>query len=334
VRFSFRGLVAAFCLVLVGWLAGCAGYSTQQATATAQGGTLSVSASSLNFQTVVVGQTGQQSLQLTNNEKSSVKVNAVSLSSSQFTMAGPSAPFTVKPSQSVSYTVTFAPTTAGAQSATLNIASKAPVSPQVVSLSGTGEKAVATLVVSPPTVNFGNQTVKTMKSQTVSLQNTGDVGLTIQGVTGGGGAFSYSDLSPGTTIGAGQQITFQVSFDPTATGAASATLSFTSSGLSSPGTLSLNGDGVNASAPPPSTPQAHKVHLTWDASKSQVIGYIVYRSEASGGPFTPLFGTPINDLSYDDSSVSDGSTYYYVVTSVDAAGEQSVHSNEVTAAIP
>jgi Abnormal spindle-like microcephaly-assoc'd, ASPM-SPD-2-Hydin len=229
VQYSFRSFFAAFSFFFVLlFLTGCAG-SVQKSTSgtpgtpTQSGGTLTVSATSLNFQTVTVGQTGSQALQLTNSGSSAVTVSAMTISTKPFTLSGAAAPVTIQPSASVSYTVVFAPTAAGNDTATLNITSSASSAPLVVSLSGSG-------------------------AATSSAQ--------------------------------------------------------------------------------------HAVKLNWNASSTPGVGYIVYRSENSGGPFSPLFGTSTENLTYQDSTVASGSTYYYVVTSVDTAGTESIYSNQVTAAIP
>jgi fibronectin type 3 domain-containing protein len=44
--------------------------------------------------------------------------------------------------------------------------------------------------------------------------------------------------------------------------------------------------------------------------------------------------SPIGGVSYADSNVQSGQTYYYVATSVDASGNESVYSNEVSAIVP
>jgi hypothetical protein len=275
-------------------------------------------------------------LQLTNSGTAPVQITGMSLSNPEFAFTGPAVPHTLPPSSSLSYTLSFTPAASGNSTATLNITSNASNLPLVVSLTGSAEKAAASLAVTPASINFGNQTVKTTTTQNVTLQNTGDVPITIQGVTVAGSAFNYSQLSPGVSLTPNQQITFQVSFTPTVAGAAAATISFLSSSLSTPEKLALSGDGVSGSSPtPPSPSSKHKVHLVWHPNTGgQVIGYIVYRSEVSGGSFSPLFGTAIPEVSYDDDSVSAGTTYYYVVTAVDAAGVQSPYSNQVTAAIP
>jgi hypothetical protein len=171
------------------------------------------------------------------------------------------------------------------------------------------------------------------------MQNTGDISMTVQGITVAGAGFGYSSLSPGLSLAPNQKVTFQVWFNPKAAGAASATVSFLSPNLASPETMSLSGAGIGTtspSTPPPTAPPAtaHSVHLSWGASTTSVAGYRVYRSEVSGASFTPLNGTLLNILSYDDTTVSPGTTYYYVVTAVDGAGNESIHSNQVTAVIP
>ena len=70
-----------------------------------------------------------------------------------------------------------------------------------------------------------------------------------------------------------------------------------------------------------------QVSLAWSAS-ANATGYNVKRGLASGGPYTLL--APTSALSYTDSSVSNGTTYYYVVTAYNTAGE-SGNSNEASA---
>jgi len=65
-----------------------------------------------------------------------------------------------------------------------------------------------------------------------------------------------------------------------------------------------------------------------------VVGYNVYRSLVSGGPYTQINGTLDSATAYTDSSVNSSTTYYYVTTAVDSTGTESAYSNEVNAAIP
>jgi len=45
-------------------------------------------------------------------------------------------------------------------------------------------------------------------------------------------------------------------------------------------------------------------------------------------------GSLVGGVNFSDSSVQTGLTYYYVATSVDASGNESVYSNEVSAIVP
>ena len=74
---------------------------------------------------------------------------------------------------------------------------------------------------------------------------------------------------------------------------------------------------------------AYKVSLTWAAPVSSpvaVTGYHVYR----GG----VLLAAVTTLAYVDLTPVDGVTYTYTVTSVDAAGVESVASNVYSAVIP
>jgi fibronectin type 3 domain-containing protein len=65
-----------------------------------------------------------------------------------------------------------------------------------------------------------------------------------------------------------------------------------------------------------------------------VAGYNVYRSTVSGTLYTKINSSLITALNYTDSTVQSGTTYFYVATAVDASGNESVQSNEVSALIP
>jgi fibronectin type 3 domain-containing protein len=66
------------------------------------------------------------------------------------------------------------------------------------------------------------------------------------------------------------------------------------------------------------TPGNAVVTLTWTASTGAT-GYNVKRATTNGGPYTQLAAATSNG--YTDSSVTNGTAYYYVVSSLSAAGE-------------
>ena len=242
------------------------------------------------------------------------------------------------------YTLSFTPTVAGNAAATLKIASNAVNSVAAVSLAGTGEKVVAAVQVNPSAINFGTLTLQTTSTKNVTLQNSGDVNITLSGITVVGAGFGYTNLSPGYSLAPNQSVTFQVWFKPTVKGSASGTLSLLSANLSSPETMSLSGTGASSSPnpppppppppPPTPTPTQHSVHLSWTPSASSVVGYRVYRSTSASSGFQPISSSLVASTSYDDATVAFGTTYYYEVTAVDAAGIESDDSNEATAVSP
>jgi hypothetical protein len=78
----------------------------------------------------------------------------------------------------------------------------------------------------------------------------------------------------------------------------------------------------------------HTATLSWTASTSPVAGYRVYRSATSGTYAAPLNSVLLTVTTYTDATVQPGAKYFYVATAVDAGGNESLFSNEVSAAIP
>jgi YVTN family beta-propeller protein len=79
---------------------------------------------------------------------------------------------------------------------------------------------------------------------------------------------------------------------------------------------------------------ASGVILNWTPSTSNVVGYSVFRSRQSGGPYTKLNCGPTALTSYRDTTVQSGVTYFWVVTAVDSTNVESPFTNEVFATIP
>jgi fibronectin type 3 domain-containing protein len=78
-----------------------------------------------------------------------------------------------------------------------------------------------------------------------------------------------------------------------------------------------------------------QVVLTWTASQSPgIAGYNIYRSTTSGGPYTRINSILDPTITYNDTAVQDGITYYYVTTAVNNQGAESSYSNETSATVP
>ena len=76
------------------------------------------------------------------------------------------------------------------------------------------------------------------------------------------------------------------------------------------------------------TPGDSQITLNWDAVTGAT-GYNVKRSLTTGGPYETI-ATSVPGTSYVDTNVVNGTTYYYVVTAINADGE-SANSNEASA---
>jgi fibronectin type 3 domain-containing protein len=81
----------------------------------------------------------------------------------------------------------------------------------------------------------------------------------------------------------------------------------------------------------------HRVTLTWKppiATRGpSATGYNVYRSAISGEGYVKI-ADRVPFPWYEDRAVSSGQTYFYVVTALDAAGNESRFSAETKAVIP
>lgn len=79
----------------------------------------------------------------------------------------------------------------------------------------------------------------------------------------------------------------------------------------------------------------HSDTLTWSYTQGSdpATGFFVQRATAATGPFTNLNPTalPIATLTYSDSAVTGGTTYFYQILAVDAKGNLSTPSNVVSA---
>jgi hypothetical protein len=186
--------------------------------------------------------------------------------------------------------------------------------------------AVQTVTVSGANVTVANFTA-TAPAQTYNIS-----GMISPAAGGTGAAVTLSGAaSASTTTNSSGSYTF--------TGLANGTYTITPSNTGyvfSPGSQNVtisgsNLTGVNFSA---NAQVAHSATLNWIASTSIVAGYNIYRSSASGGPYTKMNSSLIAVVIFTDTTVQAGQTYYYVATSVNASNAESSYSNEISAIIP
>ena len=91
---------------------------------------------------------------------------------------------------------------------------------------------------------------------------------------------------------------------------------------------------------PPSSPTSleatasiESVTLKWGAANDNngIAGYSVYRSEDSGGPYAKVSTSLIQGTNFTDRYLAPDIPYFYVVTALDSANNESIYSNEASA---
>ena len=102
---------------------------------------------------------------------------------------------------------------------------------------------------------------------------------------------------------------------------------------------STEGSATPADTTPPAAPTSlsatagdGQVSLDWaDNAEGDLAEYIVHRSTTSGGAYTEA-AISVVASEYTDSGLTNGTTYYYVVTAVDSAANESADSSQASAA--
>jgi len=286
-------------------------------------GQIAPSPTSLSFGSILPGTSQTLAETLTNTGNASVSISQASMSSGSFAVSGLSLPASLAAGQSLTFGVVFSPTVSGSASGTMAILSNASDSQLNIGLSGTGATP-GQLSLTPTALSFGNVTDGSSAVLSGTLTASGS-SVTLSSVTSTSNEFVLSGISLPTTLAAGQSIPFTVTFLPQVSGMTTATLSFVSNAGNSPVTESLTGSGV--------APVQHSVSLSWMASTSTgIVGYNVYRGTVSGGPYARVTSLD-SGVTFTDSTVSAGQTYYYVVTAMDSTGTESLYSNQAQAMV-
>ena len=254
---------------------------------------------------------------------------SVSLASSSAAVTVPATVVVQANATSAAFTATV-PSVTSAQAVTLT-ATASSVS-KSFALQLNAAVAGSQLTISPASLTFGNVTVNTPSTLPVTLTSSGMAAVTVNSGTLTGPGYTMSGATFPVSLNPGLALTLEVKFDPTAAGAAAGQLTIQSnSSTNATAVISLSGTGENA------TSAAHQVNLSWNAPSSSavpVVGYNIYRSTGSSSPYQLLNSSVDSQTTYVDSAVQSGSTYDYIVESVDSSGVESVPSNGVAATIP
>lgn len=204
---------------------------------------LAVSPTNIAFGSINTAASSSQNLTLQNSGTANLTVSAVTASGAGFSVSGFVLPLTLTPGQSSVGTATFAPAGSGSFTGSITISSNSATAVAPVSLTGTGVTGAPIAAVTPTSIAFGNVNVgATSAAQTLNIKNNGTADLIISQVTAAGGGFSVSGFTLPLTLTPTQSANGSVTFAPTASGAATGSVTFISNGNTV--SASLSGTGV------------------------------------------------------------------------------------------
>jgi len=209
---------------------------------------VTLSPTALAFGNQVDGSTSApKTVTLTNNTSAALSISSVAITgsnASEFAVSSNGCGSSIGGHSSCKISVTFAPVTAGAKTASLKITDSANNSPQSASLTGTG---IAPVTLTPSSLTFAAQKVGTTSpAKKITVQNNLGTTLTFSGITLTGtnaGDFAQSATTCGATLAAGASCTVSITFTPTAQGSRVAVLDVADNAITSPQTANISGTG-------------------------------------------------------------------------------------------
>jgi hypothetical protein len=180
--------------------------------------------------------------------------------------------------------------------------------------------AVSTISLSPTSLTYTTtQGGTNPTNQTVALTNTG-------GVVNWTVSDSASWLSVNPASGSSSStLTTAVNTSGLAAGTYNGTVTVSATGSSSK-TVAVT---LTVSAPMTSS-----ATLTWTPNtESDLAGYKIYRATASGAYGAALATVPAGTVTYQATGLTVNTTYFFVITAYDSAGNESSLSNEVSKSV-
>ncbi|WP_371764130.1 choice-of-anchor D domain-containing protein [Massilia sp.] len=226
--------------------------------------TVALSANAIDFGALVAGVASPaKSITVNNTGQAALTFSSIAVGGANagvFTLGGTCATGTAVPAGgSCTVTVTANSSANGAFSGNLSLGSNASNGVVTVALSGSVAAPAPAVKASPSAVAFGTQTIGApAATQTVTLANTGNVALTLNGIAvSGASTVTIASKTCGTTLDVGANCTVTLAFAPAASGTAAATLAVTSN--AAPLQVSISGTGTTAPAAKPALSEAGPV---------------------------------------------------------------------------
>ncbi len=204
----------------------------------------------LDLGQATVGQSVTKQATLTNTGGRTLHVTSVSVSAPGVAVSGLPLPATFAAGQSVTVSLTFAPTVAGVETGSVAFKSEQGRSLAVIEVDGTGVSPAVpvTLTATPAQLDFGSVTIGSFSAQGVTLTNGSSQSVTIAQVVAKGADFTTSGLAVPTTLAPGASATLSVKYTPAVVGTAAGQVMVLGSAGETLAVVGLAGSGVAAAS--------------------------------------------------------------------------------------
>ena len=226
------------------------------------GSGLLASPGTIDFGNVLVGHEVDSSVNIKNNNASSIVVSQVNVSGQSFSLlSNTNTPISIPAGGTFNLKIGFTPASTAAYSGQITLMDPSAKMIAQVPMQGQGlSQGAPQLTVSTSNLSFGSVTVNTATTQSLTLTSTGTSPVTVNSAAITGAGFTIVGGGLPVTLTPTQSLTLQVQFNPTATGTAGGQITI-SSNSSTGGTalVALNGTGtiaVNPQASPQLTVSA------------------------------------------------------------------------------
>jgi photosystem II stability/assembly factor-like uncharacterized protein len=213
--------------------------STIHVSGTGVASLFSLSEANIDFGDVRVGSYKSDSLTVTNTGNTVLTISSVSSDRSAFVESSTS--FTVDPSVSKKFVISFLPASIGMISGNIVFTHDGANSPTSVSVNGTG--ITPDFSINQSAKSFGDVLVGSNKVDSVEVKNSGSAPLTIFSVTSDMNEFSVIPTNVVLSVGTTQR--FLISFHPQTNGALSGTIIFNHDAQDSTNSITVDGIGVS-----------------------------------------------------------------------------------------
>ncbi|WP_327018962.1 choice-of-anchor D domain-containing protein [Croceibacter atlanticus] len=212
---------------------------------------ISITPNPIDFADVDFGSFRAENFSIENTGTADLELSSGSISgahASDFEITTSNEPLTIGTGNTVILQVLFTPSGVGNRTATLTYTSNAPSSPHVIPLLGNGAETFIEL--STNSIDFGDTNVGTPATQNLIISNTEEASVDLVvselNLSGETTQFNIGDVTLPVSISPGNNIMVPITFEPSELGEKTATLSVVSDDDSSPNTVLLSGNALEA----------------------------------------------------------------------------------------